>query len=188
VTALFAAAIDRTRARCLYGPVVTELGDPATYHSPSLRSLLAGEPVRRRLRRRDVIVPGKATGPLVGGNLSVLVHLLGTRFAPKLAGKVLFLEEVGEPAYRLDRMLTQLRSSRKLAGVRAVLLGQFSVPARRRFPPDRPWQEVLEETFVPLGVPVVSGIPAGHCAGKWTLPLGARATVDTAAGWVRFGA
>jgi len=179
LTALFAAAVDRSAARCLYGPVVTELGDDSTYHRPSLREALAGDPVTWRFRKRDVRAPGTATGRLIGGNLTVLAHSLGTRFAPKAEGSILFLEEVGEQTYRIDRMLTQLQSAGFLDKLNGVVLGHFDVPARRRFPADRPWQDVLGEAFGSLGVPVVSGLPAGHTAGKWTLPLGGMASLNT---------
>ena len=179
LTALFAAAVDRAGARCLYGPVVTELGDDSTYHRPSLREALAGEPVTWRFRKRDVLAPGRAKGRLIGGNLSVLSHLLGTRFAPKPEGSILFLEEVGEQTYRIDRILTQLRAAGFLDKLNGVVLGRFDAPARRGFPSDRPLTELFEESFASLAVPVVSGLPAGHTPGKWTLTLGGMATLDT---------
>jgi muramoyltetrapeptide carboxypeptidase len=188
LTALFAEAVKRAGPVCLYGPVVTELGNADLYHGPSLRRLLAGKQSEIRISRRQVLAPGRARGPLVGGNLTVLTHLCGTRFAPRGRGAILFLEEVGEEAYRIDRMLTQLRLAGLLRDVAGVLLGSFSVPTRRRFPPDRPLLEILRETFLPLGVPVVQELPAGHVRAKQTLPLGAVAEVDTGAGRVRFRA
>ena len=182
LTALFARVVRRTSRVCLYGPVVTELGDPATYHAGSLRRLLRGMPVAVRFGKRQVLRGGRAVGRLAGGNLTVLSHLWGTRHAPELRGRVLFLEDVGEEAYRLDRMLTQLRMTGALKGVRAVLLGSLVAPPRRGFPPDRPVIELIEETFLPLGVPVVTDLPAGHLPGKRTLPLGGRVELDTATG------
>ncbi len=186
LTALYSTVLRGPRRVCLYGPVVTELGDRRSYHLASLRSLLAGEPTALRFRRRQVVTEGRARGRLLGGNLSVLVHLLGTPFAPRLRGSVLLLEDVGEETYRLDRLLTHLRMSGELDGVRAVLLGSLDpAPSGREFPPDRPLAEVVRETFLPLGVPVVTGLPVGHVAAKRTVPLGGRAEVDTAAGTVR---
>jgi muramoyltetrapeptide carboxypeptidase len=186
LTALFAEALKESGRVCLYGPVVTELGDPDGYHAPTLRRLLAGRPFELRLARKQVLAPGRAGGLLAGGNLTVLSHLCGTRFAPELRDRVLFVEDAGEPTYRLDRMLTQLRLCGMLRGLSGVLLGGFRIPPRRRFPPDRPARELFEEFFAPLGVPVVEGIPAGHVPRKRTLPLGARAEIDTAAGTLRF--
>ena len=186
LTALFSALAGRASLRCLYGPVVTELADRASYHAPSLRALLAGEGVELKVGRGKVLASGRARGPLAGGNLTVLASLWGTPFEPDLRGRVLALEETGEEVYRVDRLLTQLRLSGALDGVAAVLTGDLSTPARRRFPPDRSLRALLKEVFLPLGVPVVTGLPFGHRKGKWTLPIGGTAEVDTAAGRVRF--
>ena len=186
LTALFAASLRVCDAPCLYGPVVTELGEPAHYHAPPLRAALAGEPTSLRLRRSDVLAEGRARGRLIGGNLTVLTHLCGTRFLPESRGAVLFLEETGEPAYRIDRMLTQLRQAGVLRGLAAVLLGRFSVPSRRKFPPDRPLETILREFLDPPRIPVVTGLPAGHLDGKQTLRLGGSAEIDTDARLLRF--
>ena len=187
LTALFCSVIRRTGQLCLHGPVVAELGRTQTFHGPSLRKMLAGEPVVYRVRKRQVLVGGRARGRLIGGNLTVLAHLLGTRHAPEFRGAVLFLEEVGEEAYRIDRALTHLRMAGAFRDLSGVLLGEFAAPATRRsFPPDRSVRDLLLETFAPLGVPVIEGIRAGHVPGKWTLPLGGTARLDGSAGEVRF--
>jgi muramoyltetrapeptide carboxypeptidase len=186
LTALFAAALPRWGGVCLYAPVVTELGNPELFHAGSLRGSLAGRPPELNIKKSGVLRHGRARGPLMGGNLSVLVHLSGTLFFPDLRGAVLFLEETGEEVYRIDRMFTQLRLAGALNGVAAVLLGAIDTPPRRRFPPQRPLRDVVEETFGPLGVPVVGGLAAGHVKRKRTLPLGAETIVDTHAGTIRF--
>jgi muramoyltetrapeptide carboxypeptidase len=186
LTALFNAVVDRSRALCLYGPVVTELGDRSRWHGPSLRALSAGRSWSLRLRRGQVLAPGRAAGTLIGGNLTVLGHLLGTRYAPVFRDRILFLEDAGEQTYRIDRMLTQLRQSGAVRRVAGVLLGSFSIPPRRRFPPDRSIDDVLSEAFADLGVPVVRGLTAGHVESKRTLPLGAYAEIDTDGLAVRF--
>ena len=186
LTALFGAAVERAGAACIYGPVVTELDDAGAFHAPSLRALLARQPLQLAVRPRQVLAGGRARGRLCGGNLSTLAHLCGTRFFPDLRGNVLFLEETGEQVYRIDRMLNQLRLSGALRGPAAILLGDFSAPRRRRFPTDRPLDDVLDEFLLPLGVPVIKGLPAGHVRAKRSLPLGARTLVDTRAGRIRF--
>ena len=187
LTALSASLLGRATTVCLHAPFVSELGDRAAYHAPSLAAMLAGRTVERRIRRTDVLRGGRAAGRLMGGNLTVLVHLLGTPHMPSLDGAVLFLEEAGEEAYRIDRLLNHLVTSRALAGVRAVLVGQTLVPeTRRTFPADRPVAEVLRDHLLPLRVPVVLGVPSGHGPGKWTLPLGGAARLDTARGRLAF--
>jgi len=185
LTALFAPAIDRARTLCLYGPVVAELGEVAAWHAPSLRGLLSGRPVELRIAARNVLVGGRARGRLVGGNLTVLAHLCGTRYEPDCRDAILFFEDAGEPTYRIDRMLTQLGQAGWLTRVRGVVVGSLDTPPRRRFPPDRALDDVLGEALVPLGVPVVRGLVAGHVAHKRTLPLGGLCELDTRAGVLR---
>jgi muramoyltetrapeptide carboxypeptidase len=182
VTALFAAALERTPCPCLYGPVVTELADGEAYHPSSLKRALGGHPVTLRFPKRQVLRPGRAAGRILGGNLAVLTRLLGTRYAPRMRGSILFIEDVGEPVYRLDRMLTHLRMSGALAAVAGVVVGSFAPVSRRSFLEDRPVTDLLLESFEPLGVPVVTGLPVGHLRNKRTLPLGVRARLDTADG------
>ena len=179
VSALFAQFTAAGSRRCLYGPVVAELGDSANFHAGSLNAALGRREQVLKLRRTQIWCPGRASGTLVGGNLSVLTALCGTRFAPKLRGRVLFLEDVGEPTYRIDRMLTQWRDAGWLRGLKGVLLGSFSVPSRRRFPPDRDPGKVFREFLEPLGIPVVAGLCAGHVRGKRTLVFGAPAHIDS---------
>jgi muramoyltetrapeptide carboxypeptidase len=187
LTALFGALLKRVSTVCLHAPGVAELGQRRDFHAPSLNAALAGRTTRRRVAARDVIRAGAARGRLMGGNLTVLCHLLGTRHMPSLRGAVVFLEETGEEAYRVDRLLQHLRSSGALSGARAILVGHFHVPpTHRAFPGDRDVDAVLRDHLLPLAVPVVRGIPAGHGPGKWTLPLGGTASLDTAAGLVTF--
>jgi muramoyltetrapeptide carboxypeptidase len=102
---------------------------------------------------------------------------------PDLRDAVVFLEDTGEEAYRVDRLLQHLRMSGALDHARAIVLGRFHAPPpTRAFPGDRDLVTVLSEHLAPLEVPVVTGVPAGHGPAKWTLPLGGWATLDTASG------
>ncbi len=113
-------------------------------------------------------------GVLWGGCLSLLVSTLGTPWAQSMQDKILFVEDVGEPLYRIDRMLTQLRLSRTLRGVRALAAGRFTYPDGA----SADVADLFRETASSLGVPAVEGIPAGHGAPHWTLPLGAWARLS----------
>jgi muramoyltetrapeptide carboxypeptidase len=186
LTALFNPVIARTGQVCLYAPVVSELGDTASFHRPSLKQAISGRPQALRFFKRDVLAHGAARGRLMGGNLTVLTSLCGTRFAPDLRGSVLFLEETGEQTFRIDRMLNQLSQAGFLKGLAGIVLGAFAVPPRTHYPPDRTLSDVFDEFFGPLGIPVVGGLPVGHLPAKRTIPLGAVATLDTRAGAVRF--
>jgi muramoyltetrapeptide carboxypeptidase len=111
----------------------------------------------------EVWVAGEAEGPLVGGNLCVLATLCGTPHQLNARGAILALEDIAEPAYKLDRMVNQLREAGAFDGVRAVLLGEFVQCAA---PPDADWGvvDVLREALSTLGVPVIAGLPFGHGA------------------------
>lgn len=126
------------------------------------------------------LVGGRAEGELVGGNLSLLSSLVGTPWQLDARGRILFIEEVGESFYRLDRMLTQLRLSGALDGVAAVVLGKFTECAADDCM--RSLDVLLLELLAPLRVPVGYGYPFGHVSENWTLPLGVRARFDAEAG------
>jgi muramoyltetrapeptide carboxypeptidase len=121
---------------------------------------------------------GKAEGRLAGGNLAVLASLCGTPYAPELSDSILILEDINEPVYRIDRMLQQLKLSGMLRGCKAIAFGECV-----KCPDDagggaRSLDEVLGEIVRELGVPCVTGIPVGHIAEQWTIPLGAMARLD----------
>ncbi len=113
-------------------------------------------------------------GRLWGGNLSVLVSLLGTRHWPKIKGGVLFLEDVGEHPYRVERMLLQLHQAGVLQAQKAVLLGAFT--AWRKSPLDRGYnlKSAVAHLRSVCAVPLLTGLPFGHVPTKVSLPLGAR--------------
>lgn len=125
-------------------------------------------------------------GPLLGGCLSLLTAVLGTPFAPRLDGSILFLEDVGEPLYRLDRMLTHLRLSGSLDAIHAMVFGQIGcldAPAQDPAGCIRPLREAMGE----VSWPVAWGVAAGHRAPNLTLPLGLPARLDPAAGRLTLG-
>ena len=131
-----------------------------------------GDPPARTL------VEGTAVGPLVGGNLAMLASLCGTRDALSTEGRILFLEEVGEPAYRVDRMLLQLRRSGALEGVRGLALGRFTPGARDTGEDEHAVEDVLREYAEALAVPAVVDLPFGHVVHNCTLPVGVRGRLD----------
>jgi muramoyltetrapeptide carboxypeptidase LdcA involved in peptidoglycan recycling len=122
---------------------------------------------------------GKAEGRLVGGNLTIVCALLGTPFEIQTADRILFLEEVNEEPYRIDRMLTQLWLASKLQQCAGIVLGKFSKSeASNEFTPSYNLDEVLRSRLEPLGIPVLAGFQFGHVKSKCTLPVGALAELD----------
>lgn len=125
---------------------------------------------------------GQATGPLVGGNLSLIAATMGTPYEIDTRGKILFLEDVGEQPYSIDRMLTQLKLAGKLREAAGVIFGECSDCRPREFRPSfestLSLGEVLDEILGDLKIPVLSGLTIGHTSNQLTLPLGIRATLD----------
>lgn len=128
------------------------------------------------------ISSGKVEGRLIGGNLSLLVSLLGTDFDFNPENKIIFLEEVGEEPYRIDRMLTQLINAKKLEKCKAVVMGVFSNCEVKKenpsFQDSFTLREVLFDRLGSLGIPVIYGLSFGHIRNKFTLPIGTRAMID----------
>jgi muramoyltetrapeptide carboxypeptidase len=127
---------------------------------------------------------GTATGRLTGGNLATLVGLLGTSYDPETAGCILFLEDVSERVYRIDRYLSQLRLAGKFNALAGVLLGSFSYDEGDEPDSQEKVAALLSEVFAPLDVPVLAGFPAGHEKYNLTLPMGCSATLDADAATV----
>jgi muramoyltetrapeptide carboxypeptidase len=144
--------------------------------SPDYNQRAAQEP---QFARR-IIREGVATGRLLGGNLSVLSALIGTPFAAELKGALLFLEEIGEAPYRVDRMLTQLSQSGGLKNIAGAMLGVFQKSVATDDEASLTLAEVLDDHFAQLKTPSVYGFSFGHVAQQFTIPLGLRARLDTA--------
>ncbi|MDA0897619.1 MAG: LD-carboxypeptidase [Proteobacteria bacterium] len=130
--------------------------------------------------RLTPIVSGSAEGHLVGGNLSLVVTLLGTPFEPNFDGAILFLEDVSEPPYSVDRMLTHLWMTGKLERVAGIVLGKFTDDDydSNTFS----MEQVIRDRFEPLGIPTLRGTMIGHIEDKSVVPIGIQARLDVDAG------
>ncbi len=129
------------------------------------------------LQGMKVIKPGEAQGELIGGCLSMLCSAIGTPYAPQTRGRVLFLEDVNEPSYRIDRMLTHMKSAGLMAGVRGVVFGQMQGCLPK---PDEGFglEEVIADVLKDFEGPVVFGLPSGHGPDCITIPLGIPVSVE----------
>ena len=133
-------------------------------------------------QRAETVTGGVAEGRLVGGNLTLVAATLGTPYAIQAEGALLFLEEVGELAYRVDRLLSQLRLAGVLSQVAGVVVGGFT-GCPDDDDPDLPGAaDVVRDRLDDLGIPVAMGFPFGHVDDNWTLPVGVRARLDADAG------
>lgn len=154
--------------------------------TPTLRNAVdrAGLPAPRE-DRILTLRTGIAQGPLLGGNLAVLSSICGSAYLPSFDGAILFLEEINEYIYRVDRMLSTLRLSGVLDRLAGVVLGAFTNCTPGEGFGTLTLDEVFDDYFGPLGVPVFRGASFGHIKRKLTLPLGVPAEMDAQAGTVR---
>lgn len=132
-----------------------------------------------------IIRSGKAEGRLLGGNLTVLTSMLGSYYLPDFDGAILFLEDVGEDVYRIDRMLTQLKLNGILDRVNGIVFGKCSdcSPSNDY---SFSFSEVLDHHLLPLNIPAFSGAMIGHIDDMFTLPIGLPATLDADKGMITF--
>ena len=176
----------------LHGPVLTTLSSSSRESLERFYASLTGNwnsPIRSRqvevLRSGDTV-----QGRLAGGNLSSLTSVLSTPLDQDFTGSILFLEDVGEPLYRLDRMLTQLAHGNRLNQPAGIILGDFSMtphmdPLERIRFHEEIWERVLELT-AGTGIPVWGNFPVGHGADNLTLPHGAEALMDSSKAMLSF--
>jgi muramoyltetrapeptide carboxypeptidase len=148
-----------------------------------------GKSIKVRNDDSKPIYEGTATGKLTGGNLSILCSLIGTPYEVNLDGHILFLEEVGESSYRVDRMLTHLRNAGKLNNVKGIVLGYFTncdlKEEDKNFEFSISLDEVFKDRFAGLNIPVAKGFPIGHEAHNATIPMGIMAELDADKGTLK---
>lgn len=179
-----------------------------TFHGPVASSALSDYSVKHMLsvlmeRRRDYAIDmaaenaekaatqsqyalrtiraGVAEGRLIGGNLSIVTALIGTPYAAEIRDKLLFLEEVGEAPYRVDRMLTQLQQSHGIGHAAGTIMGVFQKSDAPAGEASLTLEEVLDDHFGSEPSPSVYGYSFGHIAHQFTIPVGVRARLDTRA-------
>jgi muramoyltetrapeptide carboxypeptidase len=175
ITALLIALYRKTGLVTFHGPMAKDLGKNENRNLESLLQLVTSDRrITFSLSHGKVIWPGKSRGVLLGGNLSLLCQLIGTPFMPPPRGKILFIEEKGEPHYRIDRMLTHLRLAGFLAQCAGVVFGDFSECGEASTV-----IEVLQERTHELGIPVMTGLKVGHGLENMAVPVGVRAILDT---------
>ncbi|NWA85170.1 LD-carboxypeptidase [Pseudomonas sp. D2002] len=180
ITALHLAITRHAGFVTFHGPMLNAdlLGDKQQPTESSLFSMLRGQLSAGSVLAHPVayplttIEPGIACGPLLGGNLSMIAAVMGTDYEIDADGIILFIEDVNEPLYRIDRLLTHLRLAGKLAHIAGVLVGDMAGVDNAAL------ERLLKQTFEPLCIPVLSGWRSGHCDPNLTLPMGARVRLD----------
>lgn len=185
ITALHIAINQQCNLVTFHGPMAsTEVFhklDNFTYEYLT-RNVMDTEALGRINNPKDVsikkLVPGNCEGKLIGGNLSLVSATIGTDYEIDTKGKILFLEDVDEEPYRIDRMLTQLRLAGKLNDAKGFILGDWSNCVSNEPEKSLTLMEVFNEIIVPLGKPTIYNLMAGHCKPMITLPFGVNAKLD----------
>jgi muramoyltetrapeptide carboxypeptidase len=197
ITALHLAFAAKAGFTTIHGPGAASGWSDISWNAFRSIAFEAATPLYRAPEaKEDRLVPrggrtrtfraGKASGPLIGGNLTVLTALMGTPYLPSFDGAILFLEDTNEAEYRIDRMLTQLALGGVLGRVAGVAFGQCTdCRSTSASYGGFTLSEVLAQHLEPLGVPAFEGALIGHVADQYSMPVGTRAEIDAAAGTIR---
>ena len=195
ITALSLSVFARTGLVNFSGPMVTtELYDPSDYTEEHFWGMLTDPLYARSLKNFDqhpvtCLKPGCISGRMIGGNLSVLSSMIGTPYLPSFRNALLFAEDINEPAYRIDRMLSHLFNAGLLQKCRGLMFGQFG-----RNPSDENRDYRFSKMFayyadrMPESAPVMTGLSYGHIRELMTIPVGAKCRLELGPDTFSFGA
>ncbi|SHK11942.1 S66 peptidase family protein [Paramaledivibacter caminithermalis] len=169
-----------------HGPMVTShmIDDLDNFTKNSLLNLVMGKEESRCLNNPEseeigCLYGGKAEGRLTGGNLTLICNTLGTPYEIDTKGKILFIEEIREEPYRIDRMLTQLCLAGKLQDANGIILGDWKECIAERPERSLTLMQVFDDIIKPLKKPTIYNLKSGHCSPMMTLPMGVMVSIDT---------
>lgn len=191
ITALHIAINQRSELATFHGPMgASEMAEGMDVFSEAslVKAVTSPEPMGEIINPDGegapcCLVPGEATGRLIGGNLAVLTSTLGTAYEIDTTGKILFLEDIDEKPYRIDRMLTQLYLAGKLQAASGIILGDWN--NCEADPADSlTLEDVLHDILGRAGRPTVFNLRSGHCKPMLTLPLGVEVSINAALGQI----
>lgn len=185
ITALHIAFTQISGLVTYHGPMVTSdmIGDFSDFSKDNLfRAIMNTEPIGKisNPEGEEIITinGGVVEGSIIGGNLSLIVDTIGTPYEIDLKDKILFIEEVGEEPYNIDRMLNQLRLSGKLKEAKGIILGDFNNCESEKHDESLTLEQVINDQIKPIGKPTIYNLKAGHCEPMVTLPFGVKASLD----------
>jgi muramoyltetrapeptide carboxypeptidase len=173
-TCLHLAFWTRNRWTTFHGPNLIDMVDSPDHLDGVLSALSGSRAFSWSLDDQQILRPGVASGPMLGGNLSCLCHLLGTNYCPDFRGALLLVEDRGEALYRLDRLVTQLQLAGVLDQIAGLILGQFHECEEHHRIRDMVFDHVRYHSF-----PVIADLPFGHGSANQVIPLGAQFLLNT---------
>lgn len=197
VTALLNGIYAKTRLVTFHGPVASSAwnefsvnnfkkavisGDTFELNNP----VKIGDNLTQTQDRIQTITGGEAKGVFVGGNLTVLSAMIGTPYLPDFKGKILFLEDIGEAVYRIDRMLTHLKLAGILDQLSGFVWGKCTDCDPGKGYGSLTFDEIFNDHIRPLGIPAFSGSMIGHIKDKFTVPVGGIVSINAQTGTLKF--
>ena len=175
ISALLSVFHTRCSLVTFHGPVVTTLANAAQETIAAMLTVLTSNTILELKPEKGIVIkPGVASGPVAGGNLTTLCHLVGTPYAPSFNGKILLLEDRGEAPYRIDRMLTQMKLAGCFNGIAGLILGSFEECGHLN-----EIFAIIANIFEDTDIPVLAGFAIGHGKCNITIPFGLGAMLDT---------
>lgn len=179
ITVLHAHLYSRHKIATLHAPMAAAFNDGEfnNEYIQSLRTVLSGEPIEYACDTHEFNHPGEASGELVGGNLTLITHLIGTRSDLNTKNKILFLEDIGEYLYNVDRMMLQLKRSGKLSKLRGIIIGGFTDNKDTERPFGKSVYEIIDEHVKMNDIPIAFGFPVSHQKENYALKVGVTYTL-----------
>ncbi len=144
----------------------------------NLKKILFGEEINYKIEPHKLNRLGVGEGQLIGGNLAILTHIIGSKSDISYDKKILFLEDVNEYLYNIDRMMIQLKRSGKLQNLAGLIVGSFSDCQDNQVPFGKTAYEIIEEAVADYDFPVCYGFPVGHEVDNWAIPCGRRLSLS----------
>ncbi len=185
ITALQLAIFKKTGLITFSGPMVAVdmYSDFDTFAEEFFWKILTNNLKKIEIKNPDdvplvAMKPGVATGILLGGNLSLLASIVGTKFQPDFSNSILVIEDIGEEPYRIDRYLSQLKNSGILGKIKGCIIGQFTDCLAKEPEKSLTLEQIFNDYFGNLKIPVISNLSYGHISRKITLPIGAKVKID----------
>jgi muramoyltetrapeptide carboxypeptidase len=175
ITALLTAITTRSGLVSFHGPVVTTLASASEMTCNTLLGAISSDrPLEVQPANGVVIQAGRAQGPIIGGNLTTLCHLLATPFEPRFKHRILLIEDRGEALYRIDRMLCQMKLAGCFDDIAGLVLGSFEECGDLGV-----IYQIFQEHFQDIHIPILAGFDIGHGKQNMTIPFGIEAILDT---------
>ena len=174
ITVLLNVLLNRCGMATFHGPVVTSLADaPDETRNALVKAIASDTRIEFRLPGGTAVKPGLGTGPVCGGNLTILCHLVGTPYVPDFSGKILLLEDRAEAPYRIDRMLVHMKLAGCFENLAGIVLGSFEDCGSMET-----ILNIVSDVFAAHPIPILAGLDVGHGKNNLTVPFGLEATLD----------